>query len=54
MKKCYGCLSIKHNLFPFTTNVQDENYEDIKGNFIDQEGCGVEPTCSSIYLCWRW
>jgi len=43
MKKiCHGCLSIKNNLFPFTSTAYDDNYKELKGNFIDQEGCGVD------------
>jgi len=36
--QCNGCLSIAQHLFPFTNS----EIGGIKGEFINQEGCGVE------------
>ena len=52
MKTCKGCLSIKENAFPFTDVATDENYDELKGNYIDQEGCGVDgETYLKIRFC---
>lgn len=46
METCIGCQNIKNASFPFT----HESQNDIKGFFIDTEGCGIVQNEEAYYL----